>query len=432
MHFVMKMSSNKNSSSMPIWITNCQIDPKWIVEKMTKHFPNVLKCNAKDISNDTRKGDVVRNGTTLLLTLTMDDEISTSRDVVVKQVPPSGLNLSKELGLAREAIFFNRLAPRIDIRTGAGAGEGQVSMCVPKTYYSYGDMSTGTKVVFMENLSNEYIDSGILFGPGNPNNWNRDLKAKIDEAYTSKFRTPPTGFEVANETFLAIATVHATFWKDESLLNYDWLRGSSWAIGSGKDTWIKAQSMIQKIWENALVAGDIDTRINWNPLVKEILSRAMEGISWDEQVKRLNKNSHYCLVHGDFWPGNVMISKTDVKDLKILDWEMVGIGSGPQELGQYVVSNMDPSERKACEEKLLKNYYNKLTTELGVSSVDFTWEDCWKEYTIGGLERWLWVLAYFLGQNGVLLKWAQFFHDQISAFVNDHSIKPCMVTQPRP
>ena len=68
------------------------------------------------------------------------------------------------------------------------------------------------------------------------------------------------------------------------------------------------------------------------------------------------------------------------------------------------------------------------------SLASLTWDECWKEYTIGGVERWLWFLVYFLGQadDSPLLKWAQFFHNQISEFLKDHQIGPNDVVQPRP
>ena len=91
---------------------------------------------------------------------------------------------------------------------------------------------------------------------------------------------------------------------------------------------------------------------------------------------------------------------------------------------------MDPDERRTCEQHLIRNYYQKLIS-LGVQ--DLTWDECWMEYKIGGLERWLWFLVYFCAQDGpVMVKWAQFFHDQIRDFVYDHGIGPEDVTQPRP
>merc|ERR1712232_1110529 len=110
---------------------------------------------------------------------------------------------------------------------------------------------------------------------------------------------------------------------------------------------------------------------------------------------------------------------------------MAGVGSGPQDLGQYILSNMHPQERRGCEETLIGNYYQQLI-DCGVSKSSFSWEECWKEYRIGGLERWLWFLVYFCGQDGPLLEWAQFFHDQIAAFVDDHQIGPDEISQPRP
>jgi len=91
---------------------------------------------------------------------------------------------------------------------------------------------------------------------------------------------------------------------------------------------------------------------------------------------------------------------------------------------------MDPRERQGCDGQLIRNYYQKLVS-LGVSSL--SWEECWSEYKIGGLERWLWFLVYFCAQDGpVMAKWAQFFHDQIKEFVHDHNISPEDVSQPRP
>jgi thiamine kinase-like enzyme len=338
------------------------------------------------------------------------------------------LQLSRQLGLARESFFFNELAEQVKYRVKDDKENPQYIQFIPRVYYAYGNIEDGNKFIVMEDLSSNYIDSGILFGPGNPNNWTRNLTNKITEAYPPP-SIAPTSFEVAKQTFLAIAKVHATFWKDGELLSdeYNWLRGSSWINGKDEASWNASQGLIQSMWSS--MQSGIDTRINWDPLVKKIVESAMKGISWESQQTRLNASTNWCLCHGDFWPGNVMISKTNTHDLRLLDWEMTGLGSGPQDLGQYVLSNMDPEERRKGEFDLVKNYFNELV-RLGVH--DFSWEECWAEYKIGGLERWLWFLVYFCAQSGTLLSWAQFFHDQIKEFVHDHKIQPDDVTQPRP
>eukprot|EP00531_Pseudo-nitzschia_arenysensis_P010166 CAMPEP_0116134908 /NCGR_PEP_ID=MMETSP0329-20121206/10907_1 /TAXON_ID=697910 /ORGANISM="Pseudo-nitzschia arenysensis, Strain B593" /LENGTH=429 /DNA_ID=CAMNT_0003629671 /DNA_START=44 /DNA_END=1333 /DNA_ORIENTATION=+ len=429
----MKDSIIRFKADMPVWLSNSEIDTFWIKEKMPE-YQDVTACKAKDISNATRKGSKTNEGATLLLELMSADNEGKSTTLVAKQVPATGLPLSRRLGLAREAMFYNTLAPKIKITSSKDSGDSpteQPDPCIPKIHYSSGDMEDGSKIVIMEDLSEGFVDSGILFGPGNPNNWKRDLPAKVEEAYPT---TVPTSYEVANQTFQAVANVHAVFWRDTALLldeDYDWLRGSSWMRGDNEASWWASQGMIQTMWDDYLKTFETTEQgIEWDPLVLEIVAKAMKGISWESHRKRLNENTHFCLVHGDFWPGNIMISKesTDTRNLRLLDWEMVGVGSGPQDLGQYILSNMDPRERRECEEKLIRNYYQKLV-ELGVSSL--TWEECWSEYKIGGLERWIWFLVYFCSQP-TMTEWAQFFHNQIKEFVHDHGITPEDVTQPRP
>merc|ERR1712232_211721 len=130
--------------------------------------------------------------------------------------------------------------------------------------------------------------------------------------------------------------------------------------------------------------------------------------------------------------GNIMWmanSSDNNPEIKFIDWEMVGLGSGPQELGQYVISNMDPIERKACERKLVEAYYAELKKAIGDDDFCCNWDYCWSEYKIGGVERWLWFLVYFIGMG--MSDWAQFFHDQLHSFIIDHGIGANDITQPR-
>jgi hypothetical protein len=53
-----------------------------------------------------------------------------------------------------------------------------------------------------------------------------------------------------------------------------------------------------------------------------------------------------------------------------------------------------------------------------------------REYTVGGVERWLWFLAYFAGLDHA--GWAAFFHDQVLAFMKDHNLSAKDITQTRP
>ena len=145
--------------------------------------------------------------------------------------------------------------------------------------------------------------------------------------------------------------------------------------------------------------------------MRKIVDKAVAGISWDAQLQRLNvKDSQWTLCHGDFWPGNVMWmtnedegcvtrEKRSSSPIRFIDWEMVGVGSGPQDLGQYVISNMDPGERRQCERHLVEAYYKELMEysrqhDEGTTALSsYTWDECWYEYRVGGFERWIWFLV---------------------------------------
>ena len=100
---------------------------------------------------------------------------------------------------------------------------------MPKVYYSFGDGETGTKVIIMEDLS-DLINAGYFFGPHNPFNWNKDLPSFIKEA---KMRLS----QVIQIVFLQAAKLHATFWKDESLLKEEWLKNALWLLGKDEEGW---------------------------------------------------------------------------------------------------------------------------------------------------------------------------------------------------
>merc|ERR1712232_1392864 len=149
-----------------------------------------------------------------------------------------------------------------------------------------------------------------------------------------------------------------------------WLRGQEWIRGEGKEKWEASQNIVRLFWGKFLdseskIENEYEPIIKWDSNVRSAVEKAVNGISWEAQLKRLNTEQHWTLVHGDFWPGNVMwindnINADNTSTIRFLDWEMVGLGSGPQDLGQYVISNMDPTERKECELELIRAYYHEL------------------------------------------------------------------------
>ena len=118
----------------------------------------------------------------------------------------------------------------------------------------------------------------------------------------------------------------------------------------------------------------------------------------------------------------------------LIDFEMVGLGSPPQELGQYMISHMPPNERRTCERDLLASYHKELCRCLRERGKDkeadaFTLEQCWREYMQGGSGRWIWFVPYLVEM--LPSEMGQWFHDQLGAFLHDHFPNVEDITMPR-
>lgn len=341
------------------------------------------------------------------------------RPFIFKQiVGESKLAVSKLIGCSREAFFYNSDLSK------------EVNYLLPEMVYAYGDAATGEKYLFMEDLSRG-VQSGFLFGPSSPNNW-----AKQQAGELVKINENFLGGEVTLEAMCeaivrGTARLHAAYWQKRDLLDLEWLRGTQWwqrdnevawaaAMGGATSNWSKAQETVAQhpeVWEADLVA---------------LVNASFNKATFPAYLE-LTKTSAWSLVHGDFHPANVMWmgekgAKPNLRDVKLVDWEMVGVGNGAQEIGQFMVSHMEPATRRACEESIVKAYYDELTAS-GVSSESYSWEQCWSDYKCGGIGRWLWFIGWMAASMPVQLN--KFFTSQVAAFARDHGFTPDNVPLPR-
>ena len=337
--------------------------------------------------------------------------------LVVKIIPNDErkTGISKAIGLAREALFFNEFAAEVNKMLG-----------LPKLWYAEGDFATGEKVIVMEDLK-DATQSGYFFGPGSPLNHGKNLEEICERAGN------PHCKEVAAATFRAAAELHARYWEDESLLKLPWLRGSSWVQCTDEESWTRAQQTAVSFWNSFRLQRETgEAKVAWPEDVFAIVDASMGKVSWDSYV---SARRPWTLVHGDFHPANMMWCHNSTpssgdRQLIFLDWEMVGLGSGPQELGQYLISHMDPVCRKECEEELVRGYYDHLVSIFPESKAcTYTWDECWSEYKIGGVGRWMWFLAYFAGSS--LTNYTEYFIEQVGSFLRDHGITADTIEQPR-
>ena len=88
---------------------------------------------------------------------------------------------------------------------------------------------------------------------------------------------------------------------------------------------------------------------------------------------------------------------------------------------------MAPALRQEIEKDLVEQYYQVLMEDGKVQ--DYTFDQCWEDYKFGGLERWIWLLAYLTAICPDAM--VQYFHDQVASFMNDHNITPANIGMPR-
>ena len=229
---------------------------------------------------------------------------------------------------------------------------------------------------------------------------------------------------IARKCFQAIAKFHAARFMDKAALDIPWVQGREWSKGEGAAAWEKDMGNIASSWKATRAKTD-DDGVNWSPLVLSLLDASIEKCSFDDYVKDLQVHP-WALIHGDFHPANIMWD-TQEKVVKLLDWQVVSIRDPTSDLGQFLISHMTPEMRRSCEESLVKDYYTALI-ENGVDSNAYSWESCWKRYSITGFRRWVFLLAYIatLGMPSL----TQYFNDQMLAFAQDHQLTPEIMEQP--
>jgi hypothetical protein len=288
-------------------------------------------------------------------------------------------------------------------------------------------METGEMLILLECLE-DAVPSGVFFGAGNPNNW------EIRDRLPALCEGNPSMEAVSADAFKLYARLHGTFWRDPALLEKPWLRGSNWANGQGEEAWQGAQKMASDGW-GAITAERADgtTKVKWDAHLVACLDASFGKVKWETFQTEFAARA-YTLVHGDAHPHNALWTRqrTDAAKLALIDFEMVGVGSPAQELGQYVISHMPPDVRRRCERDLVTAYHTELCQTLKdrgceADAAAFTVDMCWAEYVAGGVGRWAWFVPFFRGNPPM----AQYFHDQLAAFLHDHVADPATSPMPR-
>jgi hypothetical protein len=391
-----------------------EIERTWlrnvIAKKLSdKTVPELLEVN---LSKDVLQGGLTSRLHRIELKWATDADYL-PKTLVVKTLPPSLDRhfLSMLQGVSREAIFYQRF----DLERK----EGEAPMeFIPKIYYSEGSGSKGEFVIIMEDLKNA-TRAGLLLGN---QCWGAvDIPKDLQKPHEYIFE----------KVFTSVAELHFEHWRDEKLLDLGWLKNTHWLNGCRRATWELCSISTRNNWEKIRHEATKEGGLNWNPLIIETMDNAVHNTTWNTYHVAFDikdKKTPFTLVHGDFHAGNCMWDEKRNPPVYLFDWSEVSIGDPYTELAQYMVSNATIDVRRKHEKELVRKYHQKLV-DLGVDPTVHTFEDAWDRYMVGGIEKWIQMLALLAALHFRLpqafgkthLAW---FHDQVSSFLEDH-VKNC-------
>lgn len=299
----------------------------------------------------------------------------------------------------------------------------------PRVYHTEHSDVSGDFVIVMEDLSERSISVSKLLGN---QCWGpcTDIPAK----YTQEDQQ----LLVLETIMRSAADIHASHWRDRSLLSEPWLKYSDHLVGRGRARYEYGLIAIRASWEKIKLlsttasngASSGDGAALFSPLMAQTMETALKNSSWHEFRQSFDidrEDVPFTLSHGDFHGAN-MLWRTDASDsdssLVLLDWSEVGISCPFTEISQLMISNARIDFRRKYERRLFDLYYDCLISQ-GVDATVFTRDMCWEKYVLGGIEKWLQfvvILATISLSNPSHLPWSAicWFHDQVEAFVKDH------------
>ncbi|KAF2076315.1 hypothetical protein CYY_002371 [Polysphondylium violaceum] len=327
------------------------------------------------------------------------------------------LNWSAFLNLPREAHFY-----QMSMNNDQEEGIHNLSF-VPKAYYANGSSLDGTYCVIMEDLSNNYAHLGKMLGN---QCWGADPRFNLSDLEK---------FNVINDVFTSISSLHATHWRDYSLFSkYPWLKNVDHIQGQNQKDWVSAIESIVKLWKSTArptlerLAKDPNSKLLHADLFIDTMEKYCEHSSWQlfqESYNISNPNTPFTFCHGDFHAGNIMyktstqIDHNHLPAFYLFDYPVVGVFDPFFEISQFIISNASIDLRRQYEDTLFDSYYNQLIKQIPIDQVKLYPRDyCMTRY-VTGVEKWF--QLFTLMTPSIPDHSIEFFHNQISTFIHDHS-----------
>ena len=162
-------------------------------------------------------------------------------------------------------------------------------------------------------------------------------------------------------------------------------------IGAALGEWLATlHGNIPKTHVSATVSGQNNNKVGMDitrfsykylhTIFKEFGHSEELGHKIDEHFGSLIEEDEECVCHGDFWPGNVVLQK-DVSGrgpyvLTVVDWEMVRVGNGATDVGQFAAEAflLDRFHgNKGLHAAFIRAYFRSSAVSYGVKERIYPW-----------------------------------------------------------
>eukprot|EP01064_Diplonema_japonicum_P020608 TRINITY_DN30214_c0_g1_i1.p1 TRINITY_DN30214_c0_g1~~TRINITY_DN30214_c0_g1_i1.p1 ORF type:complete len:408 (+),score=132.41 TRINITY_DN30214_c0_g1_i1:76-1299(+) len=238
------------------------------------------------------------------------------------------------------------------------------------SFHAYSNSLTGKYSILMRDMSKDHVGVNLLLGNqiwGLPEGFDRS--AHPDEG------------QVLKTIFLTAGKFHAEHWGDKTLFDCKFLKGVDVLQGKGKMWWDMSVAMVQGAWKNRRKS------VQYSDRVLKVMEESLAASTFENMVQTLQKGP-LTLCHGDWHAANMFY-----KDGSILlcDWCDVGVWNPLRDLGQFVVSDVKIPQHAKEFPDLIKLYYNTLK-DCGADLGDYTFEECWDDFVVYGVNRWVYFI----------------------------------------
>jgi hypothetical protein len=198
---------------------------------------------------------------------------------------------------------------------------------VPGCYAAEYDQKTGEFILLLEDLSAARHGS-----------WEVDLLGDIRTALPQ------------------LAKIHAQFWNDHRLQNYEWVVKSTEADNA---------SAFKQEWSSNLQQAKKHYHDQWSDYAWSACLKSVEF--WDEIMQCMNRDTH-TLVHTDPHIGQMFFPTEELPNFYLFDWQYPCKSIGAEDVVHLIVAELSAEERRQHEVVLFDLYYDSLCAA-GVSDL---------------------------------------------------------------